>query len=91
MEGSLFQGDTAHCGRNLGPDSGLLDFAAFYLHSASALPYHSALVYKLAEGVSFQLGNALSLFHGRKLQNESFSLSTPKRYLQACVCTSRYP
>lgn len=57
-----FQGHTTHCGRNLGPDSGFLNFAPLYLHSASALPYHPALVRKLAECVSLQFGNAYLFF-----------------------------
>lgn len=35
-------------------------------------------VHKLSECVSFQSGKALAHFHGRKLQNEPLSLSTPK-------------
>lgn len=73
------------------PDSGFLNFASFYLHSTSAVSYHSALVHKLTECVSFQFGHALFLFHGRKFLNEPVSLSTPERYSQACVYTSRYP
>lgn len=79
---SWAKGHTSRCGKNPDRNSGLLSFVPFDVYSSPASSHHSALVHKLAEYVSLQFGNAVAHFHGRKLQNEPPSLSTPKGYLQ---------
>lgn len=59
----LMEGHTTRWGRNPGSNSGLLNFALFYMQRGPVLSHHSALVRELAECVSLQLGNVLAQFH----------------------------